>query len=78
MTNEISNPDPNMITFTANGQPRTIQANSTIADFLQQLNIEPGRVVAQLNGGIVPRNEFDQAVLQAGYKLELVTMVGGG
>ena len=76
--NEITNPDPDTITIIANGQPRTVKANSTIAEFLQQLNIKPARVVAQLDGVIVPRNEFDQAVLQQNCKLELVTMVGGG
>ena len=76
--NEITNSDPGTITISANGQPRTIKANSTIANFLQELNIKPSRVVAQLNGLIVPRDEFDQAVLQQHCQLELVTMVGGG
>jgi thiamine biosynthesis protein ThiS len=74
--NETINPDT--ITIIANGQPRIVKANSTIADLLQQLNIGPTRVVAQLNGMIVSRGEFDQAVLQQGCKLEIVTMVGGG
>lgn len=74
--NEIINPDT--ITIIANGQPRIVKADSTIADFLQQLNIGPTRVVAQLNGVIVTRSEFAQAVLQQGSKLEIVTMVGGG
>lgn len=76
--NEITNLDPDTITIIANGQPRNVKADSTIADFLQQLNIKPTRVVAQLNGVIVPRDEFDQAVLQQNCKLEIVTMVGGG
>ena len=74
--NETINPDT--ITIIANGQPRNVKADSTIADFLQQLNIKHNRVVAQLNGVIVPRDEFDQAVLQPHCKLEIVTMVGGG
>lgn len=76
--NETVNPDPDTITIIANGQPRIIKANSTIADLLQQLNIRPPRVVAQLNGVIVSRSEFTKAVLQQGCKLEIVTMVGGG
>jgi sulfur carrier protein len=76
--NEITNPDLGTITIIANGQSRNVKADSTIADFLQELNIKPTRVVAQLNGVIVPRNEFDQAVLQHNCKLEIVTMVGGG
>ena len=76
--NETINPDSDIITIIANGQPRIVKANSTIADLLQQLNIGPIRVVAQLNGVIVARNEFDKAVLQQDCKLEIVTMVGGG
>ena len=70
--------DLETITIIVNGQPRTIKANSTIADFLQQLNIGPKRVVAQLNGAIVSRSDFDKAILQQDCKLEIVTMVGGG
>ena len=73
-----TNPDPNTITIIANGQPRIVKANSTIADLLQELNIRPTRVVAQLNGVIVQRSEFDKAVLPPQGKLEIVTMVGGG
>ena len=76
--NETTNPDTDTITIIANGQLRIVKANSTIADLLQQLNIGPTRVVAQLNGAIVSRGEFDKAVLQQGCKLEIVTMVGGG
>jgi len=76
--NETLNPNSGKITIIANGQPRVIKASSTIADLLHELNVKPTRVVAQLNGMIVPRSEFDKAVLQQGCKLELVTMVGGG
>jgi len=70
--------NPNMITIIANGQPREIRANSTIADLLQEIAIVPTRVVAQLDGIIIPRNAFDQTILQEGCQLELVTLVGGG
>ena len=70
--------NPNMTTIIANGQPREIRANSTIADLLQEIAIVPTRVVAQLDGIIIPRNAFDQTILQEGCQLELVTLVGGG
>ncbi len=76
--NKFVNPNAGTITIIANGQPRSVMVGSTIADLLQELNIAPMRVVAQLDGVIVSRSEFDKAVLQAGCKLELVTMVGGG
>ena len=70
--------NPGMITIVANGQSRQIRAGSTIADLLQEIAIVPTRVVAQLDGVIVPRISFDQTVLQEGSQLELVTLVGGG
>jgi sulfur carrier protein len=76
--NKFVNPDSGTTTIIANGQPRSVKAGSTIADLLQELNIAPIRVVAQLDGVIVSRSEFDKAVLQEGCKLEIVTMVGGG
>jgi thiamine biosynthesis protein ThiS len=75
---EIVNPEADTITIIANGQPRIVKTSSTIADFLQQLNIGPTHVVAQLNGEIVAKSEFDKAVLQQDCELEIVTMVGGG
>lgn len=72
------NSNPGAIIIIANGQSREVKAGSTIADFLQEFAIAPSRVVAQLDGGIVPRSEFDKAMLREGSKLEIVTLVGGG
>jgi thiamine biosynthesis protein ThiS len=66
------------ITIVANGQLRNLKAGSTIGDLLQELNISSTRVVAQLNGVIVPRSELNSTLLHANDQLELVTMVGGG
>lgn len=78
---EMSEPvDPHTtsITIIANGQPRTVREGSTIADLLSELAIVSARVVAQLDGLIVPRSDFANAVLHEGCKLEIVTLVGGG
>jgi thiamine biosynthesis protein ThiS len=75
--NKSVNPNSGVIII-ANGQPRTVKAGSTVAELLQELNIAPTRVVAQLDGIIVARSEFDKAALREGCKLEIVTMVGGG
>ena len=75
---DVINSSPGTITIIANGQSREVSAGSTIADFLQEFTIAPSRVVAQLDGGIVPRSEFDKAILREGSKLEIVTLVGGG
>jgi len=75
---DVINSHASTITIIANGHPRTVKAGSTIADLLQELNIAATRVVAQLDGVVVSRSEFGQAVLWEGCRLEVVTMVGGG
>jgi sulfur carrier protein len=68
----------NSLTLIANGQPHTAKTGSTVADLLHELNITPKYVVVQLDGEIVPRTAFDQAVLKEGSKVEIITLVGGG
>jgi thiamine biosynthesis protein ThiS len=66
------------ISITANGQPRMVEAGSSVADLLRDLAIAPARVVVQLDGVIIARAAFAQAALQEGSQLEIVTLVGGG
>jgi thiamine biosynthesis protein ThiS len=66
------------INIIANGQPRTVEAGSTVADLLWDLAIAPARVVVQLDGAIIARTDFAQAALQEGSRIEIVTLVGGG
>ena len=75
---ESINADTKSITIIANGQPRVVREGCTIADLLSELAIVPARVVAQLDGVIVPRSDFASAILREGCKLEIVTLVGGG
>lgn len=76
--NDMHDPDQSIITIIANGQPRPVKDGSSIADLLRMLEISPTRVVAQMNGEIVPREAFAQTRLHEGDRLELVTLVGGG
>lgn len=66
------------MTITVNGQPREVRRGSTLADLLREATVTPTYVVVQMDGVIVAREIFEQTVLQAGNKLELVTLVGGG
>lgn len=76
--NDMHTPYHSTITIIANGQPHSVKDRSSIADFLQTLTISPTRVVAQMNGEIIPREAFAKTVLHDGDRLELVTLVGGG
>src|SRR4051812_16928326 len=61
-----------------NDEEREIPNSSTIADLLNLLSLEPGRVAVELNLDIVPRNEQGRRVLRPGDRVEIVTLVGGG
>lgn len=51
---------------------------STIGDLLNILNIAPETVVAELQGEIIEKKNFNSTQLQPGQKIELVRFVGGG
>ncbi len=67
-----------MIQLTVNGKQREIAGAMTLTEFLQAHNINPRIVAVEYNGEIVRRDGYDAVQLQAGDKLEIVHMVGGG
>lgn len=64
--------------ITLNGKETDIEPESTVAALLGQLGLDSHQVVAELNGGIVPRADFAARRLAEGDSLELVHFVGGG
>lgn len=52
--------------------------NMTISDLIVTLNLVDKRLAIEKNGEIVPRSQFDAAILNDGDKLEIVGAVGGG
>ena len=52
--------------------------NMTISFLVVTLNLVGKRLAIEKNGEIVPRSQFDAAMLNDGDKLEIVGAVGGG
>ena len=52
--------------------------NMTISDLIVTLYLVDKRLAIEKNGEIVPRSQFDAAILNDGDKLEIVGAVGGG
>ena len=52
--------------------------NMTISNLIVTLNLVDKRLAIEKNGEIVPRSQFDAAILNDGDKLEIVGAVGGG
>ena len=61
-----------------NGEPKTIDPDTTLAGLLDQLGMQPRYLAVERNLELVPRNEHSDCVLQENDRLEIVTLVGGG
>ncbi len=61
-----------------NGEPRTAEEPTSVADLLSQLDLEPVRVAVEINEDIVPRKRFGETAIRDGDRIEIVTFVGGG
>jgi thiazole synthase len=67
-----------MVKLTVNGEPRLAPAESTVADLLRTLELDPQRVAVEVNRELVPRTQHDRRRLSDGDAVEIVTLVGGG
>ena len=61
-----------------NGEPQEVAEGTTVAELLQQLELQPRYVAVEINLQLIPRQRHEQHVLQAEDRLEVVTLVGGG
>jgi sulfur carrier protein len=64
--------------ITVNGENRTIEANSSLAQLLQALDLQGKRIAVEVNRDIVPRSEYDSFVLSDDDQVEIVNAIGGG
>jgi sulfur carrier protein len=61
-----------------NGQGREIADGSTVANLLGELGVTQPHVAVEVNLELVPRAQHRDIVLNAGDRVEVVTLVGGG
>ena len=61
-----------------NGQPRTVNAGTTVAALVGELGLGDRKVAVERNREVVPRAQHAATVLADGDRLEIVTFVGGG
>jgi thiamine biosynthesis protein ThiS len=64
--------------ITCNGETKEITPDTTLVSFIRDLELNPDTVVAECDGKIVKREEYDTLVLSEGCVLELIRFVGGG
>lgn len=61
-----------------NGNPREVAEATSIAELLQQLELDPRYLAVERNLQLVPRGKHSVTELTPGDRLEVVTLVGGG
>ncbi len=61
-----------------NGELREVKPQTSIAELLDQLQLDNRYLAVELNQQLVPRQEHASARLAEDDRLEVVTLVGGG
>ena len=67
-----------MIRITINGEPKTIEAECSVAELLDELKINSRAIAVEINQELKPRDRHKETQVQDGDVLEIVTLVGGG
>ena len=66
------------IAISVNGKTRTLEAELSLQDLLQDLGMATGRIAVELNGNIVPRSQFSSQLISNLDSIEIVQAIGGG
>jgi len=64
--------------ITCNGETKELNPDTTLVSFIRDMDLNPDTVVAECDGRIIKRDEYDTMVLSEGNILELIRFVGGG
>ncbi|MFP3090048.1 sulfur carrier protein ThiS [Treponema sp. TIM-1] len=65
--------------ITANGKPAELSGEVSVSRMLEELKIsDPLYVTVQLNEELVPRADFDTALVREGAVVEFLYYMGGG
>jgi thiamine biosynthesis protein ThiS len=66
------------ISLVLNGKPREVEPQTSLPALLEQLGVDRRMIAVAHNGDVLPRDRYDDVVLQDGDHVEVVRMVGGG
>ena len=61
-----------------NGEPRRVAEGTSVSALLEQLSVQPERVVVEVNLTVLKRHQLTSTILKAGDQVEIVHFVGGG
>ncbi|WP_145168752.1 sulfur carrier protein ThiS [Rubripirellula lacrimiformis] len=67
-----------MITITVNGETVEIESTMSVQQMLDTVDVPPNYLAVEINGDVVPRQQYEATMVAAGDDIEVVTLVGGG
>jgi sulfur carrier protein len=71
-------PDSIATSITLNGDPYPLGADIALSALLELLKMRRTRVAVEINREIVPRARYDDTMVRAGDRVEIINFVGGG
>ncbi len=66
------------MTIIVNGKQEELEEQTSLFDFLSLKNLDPDKVVVELNLDIIKKEQLKNTILQENDKLEVLRFVGGG
>lgn len=67
-----------MLHLTINDEPHQCAPHTTIAGLLSALKLDPTEVAVERNLEILPKSTYATTTVQAGDRLEIISLIGGG
>lgn len=61
-----------------NGKEIELEKAASVKVYLESAGYQMKRIAVELNGEILPKNEYADRILKDGDRMEVVTFVGGG
>ena len=61
-----------------NGEPQEVEDNISLPELVAALKLKAEQIAIELNHNVVRRAQWDNTLLQADDKVEIVHFVGGG
>ena len=61
-----------------NGEERVVAEETTMAALVEQLELSGKRIAVEVNEELVPRSTFDERLIHANDRIEIIAAVGGG
>ena len=61
-----------------NDEKFTFDEDLTVSQLLEQMEIDPDRIVVEHNGELIKKESFDSHIVKSDDRLELLEFVGGG